>query len=81
MSGSYAHRDRVIKALHHEEPIVCLGIWRASIFDDGWSLPYLAFQGEYTLEELYPGKLEAYSQRTITTIPELKGYLELIRED
>jgi len=42
---------------------------------------YLAFQEEYTLEELYPGELEAYSQRTITTIPKLKGYLGLIRED
>jgi DNA-binding IclR family transcriptional regulator len=51
------------------EPLYCTALGKA----------YLAFQEEHALEELYPEELEAYTQRTITSIPELEAHLDLVR--
>lgn len=52
------------------EPLYCTALGKA----------YLAFQEENTLEQLYPVELEAYTQRTITTISKLKKHLDLVRQ-
>jgi len=52
------------------EPLYCTALGKA----------YLAFQEENALEKLYPEELEAYTRRTITSIPKLQVLLELVRQ-
>jgi DNA-binding IclR family transcriptional regulator len=52
------------------EPLYCTALGKA----------YLAFQEENALEKLFPEELEAYTQRTITSIPKLKRHLDRIRQ-
>jgi len=51
------------------EPMYCTALGKA----------YLAYCDNATLEQLYTYPLEAYTQRTVTTVAQLKRQLELIR--